>query len=211
MGLWGIIRYFSCTNWYPYTDDLLKLEACTSRKGENLLQKLSKSSITTPLVWRRWSQALENHPDKAFRDYIVSGLKEGFRIGFKGRKCRPAKTNMKSALEQPQVVSKYLWDKCATGRVVGPLAVNKFRDTDLIISRFGVIPKGSNGKWQMIMDLSFSEGSSVNYGIEADIRSLYYAKVEEATEELVKQGHNSWMAKVDIKSAYRTVPVHPQD
>ena len=36
-------------------------------------------------------------------------------------------------------------------------------------------------------------------------------RVEEATEDLVKQGHNSWMAKVDVKSAYRIVPVHPQD
>ena len=35
----------------------------------------------------------------------------------------------------------------------------------------------------MIVDLSFPEGSSVNDGIEADISSLHYAKVEEATEE----------------------------
>lgn len=42
----------------------------------------------------------------------------------------------------------------------------------------------------MIVDLSFQEGSSDNNGIESDICSLHYAKVEEATEELVKQGHN---------------------
>ena len=89
---------------------------------------------------------MEHHPDKAFRDYIVSGLREGFRIGFKGHECRPAKTNIKSPLEQPQVVLKYLRDECATRRVVGPLAVNKFRNTDLMISHFGVIPKGSIGK-----------------------------------------------------------------
>ena len=61
------------------------------------------------------------------------------------------------------------------------------------------------------MDLSFPKESSVNNGIESDICSLHYAKVEEATKELVKQGHNLWMAKVDIKNIYQTVPVHPQD
>ena len=80
-----------------------------------------------------------------------------------------------------------------------------------MISHCGVIPKGLTGKWQMIVNLSFPEGSSVNDGIKADICSLHYAKVEEATEELVKQGRNSWMAKVDVKSAYRIVPVHLQD
>ena len=111
----------------------------------------------TPLVWRRWSLALEDHPDKEFRDYIVTGLREGFRIGFKGLECHPAKTNMKSAMEQSQVVSKYLQEECALGRVIGPLTVNDFKDTDLMISRFGVIPKGSTGKWRMIVDLSFPE------------------------------------------------------
>ena len=119
-------------------------------------------------------------------------------------------TNVKSALEQPQIVLKYVRDEYATRSVVGPLAVNKFRDTDLMISCFGVIPKGSTGKWRMIVDLSFPEGSSVNDGIEADICSLHYAKVEEVTEGLVKQGRNSWMTKVDIKSAYWTVLVHPR-
>ena len=176
-----------------------------------MLQKLSNTKITTPLVWRNWCQALEHHPDKAFQEYIITGLQEGFRIGFKGAECHRAKTNMKSATDQPHVVSKYLEEECSLGRVIGPLAFEDFKDTHLMISRFGVIPKGSTGKWRMILDLSFQEGSSVNDGIEAGLCSLHYAKVEEATEELVKQGRNSWMAKIDIKCAYRAVPVHPQD
>ena len=63
----------------------------------------------------------------------------------------------------------------------------------------------------MIVDLLFLEGGSINDGVDPEIRSLHYAKVEEASKELVKQGHGSRMGKVDIKSAYRTVPVYPQD
>ena len=140
------------TDQYPYTEDLQRLEACTSNKGKNLLQKLPKNSITTPLVWRRRIQAQEHHPDRVFRDHIITGLKEGFRIGFKDSKYHPAKTNMRLALEQPHTVSSYLQEECATGRVIGPLVLNDFIDTDMMINHFGVIPKGSTGKWQLILD-----------------------------------------------------------
>ena len=61
------------------------------------------------------------------------------------------------------------------------------------------------------MGLSFPEGGSVDDGINSEICSLHYVKVEDVAVELVKHGHGAAMAKVDIRSAYRTVPVHPQD
>ena len=88
---------------------------------------------------------MEHHPDRTFRDYIVTGLKEGLRIGFKDFKYCPEKTNMRSALEQPHTVLRYLQEKCATGRVIGPSAINDFKDIDLMINHFGVIPKVCRG------------------------------------------------------------------
>ena len=38
-----------------------------------------------------------------------------------------------------------------------------------------------------------------------------YCGVEDAAREVMKQGRNTVLAKVDIKSAYRVVPVHPDD
>ena len=80
--------------------------------------------------------------------------------------------------------------RVCNGKGYRPSRSQDFRDADMMISRFGVIPKGLTGKWWMIVDLLFPEGSSMNDGVEADICSLHYAKVEEATEELVKQGRN---------------------
>ena len=34
--------------------------------------------------------------------------------------------------------------------------------------------------------------------------------MEDAAREVAKQGHNAWMAKIDIKQAYRNVPINPQ-
>ena len=55
------------------------------------------------------------------------------------------KVNMKSALEQLQVVPKYLHDECATGRVIGLLAENGFWEGGLMINGFGVISKDEQG------------------------------------------------------------------
>ena len=90
------------TDQYPYTEDLQRLEASSSNKGKSLaVTELPKNSITTQLLWRRWSQALKHHPNKAFRDYIVTGLKEGFKFGYKDSEYRPAKTNIDQHWSSP--------------------------------------------------------------------------------------------------------------
>ena len=176
-----------------------------------LLQRLPKTSIMTPLDWRKWSQALSLYPDETFKEYIISGLKQGFRIGLKGSRCCSAVGNMKSAMEQPQVVSEYLQRECAAGRILGPFTVDELSMSDMVVSRFGVIPKSSPENWRLIVDLSFPEWVSENDGIDPGVCSLQYSRVEDATEEVLKEGPGSFMVKIDIKSAYRTVPVHPQD
>lgn len=55
----------------------------------------------------------------------------------------------------------------------------------------------------MIIDLSFPHGEAVNDGVDEALSSLTYVGVQE--------GVRSMAAKVDIKSAYQNVPVHPED
>ena len=115
---------------------------------------------------------------------------------------------MKSPMEQPQVVSEYLQWECAAGRVLGPFMVDELSMSDMVVSHFGVIPKSSAGNWHLIVDLSYTERVS---GVDSGVCSLQYSRVGVATEKVLKQGPGLFMAKIDIKSAYRTVPVHPQD
>ena len=117
---------------------------------------------------------------------------------------------MRSATERAEVVSGYLKEECASGRVLG-LFRKELLGTALMINRIGVIPKGFTGKWRLIVDLSFPEGNSINDGIDPNICSLHYTRVEDTARELVRQGRGSFMVKVDIRSAYWTVPVNPQD
>ena len=56
-------------------------------------------------------------------EYVLQGFREGFRIGFAHERqtCTPAKRNMKSALDNQQVVDQYLTKEVELGRVVGPI------------------------------------------------------------------------------------------
>ena len=81
----------------------------------------------------------------------------------------------------------------------------------LHISRFGIIPKKATNKWRLICDLSSPEGYSINDGISEELSSLSYVSVDDAADRILALGQGSMLAKVDIRSAYRIIPVHPDD
>ena len=61
------------------------------------------------------------------------------------------------------------------------------------------------------MDLSSPAGSSVNDGIDPSLCSLTYITVDMMAEKVAQLGRGTNLGKVDIKSAYRIVPVNPED
>ena len=63
----------------------------------------------------------------------------------------------------------------------------------------------------MITDLSCPRSSSVNDGISPDLCSLRYASVDDTISIVRRLGSNTLLIKLDIKDAYRMVPVHPAD
>ena len=80
------------------------------------------------------------------------------------------------------------------------------------INRFGVIPKKHQpGKWRLITDLSFPEGASMNDAIDPSLCSLTYVTVDTVAAAATSLGRHSLLAKIDVKSAYQLIPVHPSD
>ena len=118
---------------------------------------------------------------------------------------------MGSAREHPSVVTEYLAKELSLCRMLGPF--NPESQTPPVhINRFGVIPKGHNtGKWRLVTDLSFPDGHSINDGIDRDLCSLTYSTIDEVADLVARLGQGTLLAKVDIESAYRLIPVHPLD
>ena len=155
---------------------------------------------------------MREHPDELYAKYILCGLREGFRIGAnRNRRVRPALHNLPSAREHPQVVADYLNSEAKLGRMLGPFRPGTPDCPEVLINRVGVVPKGHSGKWRLITDLSFPSGYSVNDAIDPDLCSLTYTTVEKVARRVMQLGLGTLMAKVDIESAYRLLPVHAQD
>ena len=168
-------------------------------------------SIVSPLCWPQWQADLLTHPDRAFANFVTTGIREGFRIGYDASRHdrRGAPKNMPSALERREVVSSYLARECAEGRVLGPFEEHSL--PQLHVNRIGVVPKHAPGEWRLIVDLSYPEGHSVNDGVAKDWCSLSYISVDTAARAVAQKGQRAQLAKIDIKSAYRMLPVHPDD
>ena len=152
--------------------------------------------------------------DRTLAEVIIQGIASGFRVGFDtSRVTLKAKgSNMQSAAKHEEVVSAYLADEMEAGRVVLAGTPQEAQAMGIHCSPFGVIPKRSTpGKFRLIVNLSAPEGSSVNDGIRKELASLSYVSVDEVAEAVGEMGRGTLMAKMDIRQAYRHIPVHPQD
>ena len=170
--------------------------------------------LQTPLKIAERERSLRQHPDRNFCDYLLCGLTEGFKIGlrymYNSCSCHGARSNMKSATENQTVIYDYLAGEVEAGRMIGPLEHQSMPAVH--INHFGVISKNHQpGRWRLIVDLSLPSGFSVNDGIEPVLCSLKYTSVDEAVKVILSLGQWAKMAKVDIESAYRVIPVYPTD
>ena len=131
-------------------------------------------------------------------------------IGYKGPIGPNEAKNLPSALQHPLIIDAELAKECAAGHILGPFQSRPL--TNLHCSGIGVVPK-KNNKWRMIMHLSAPAGNSINDHnvISRDEFSLHYSSVDDAVKLLVSLGRGASMAKVDLKSAFRMVPVRKED
>ena len=115
--------------------------------------------------------------------------------------------NLKSAKAFPAVVREKLAMEVAAGRVAGPFDFWPFQD--LMVSPVGVVPKKTPGEFRMIHHLSWPEGASVNDFISREDARVQFASVDSAMFLLREFGLGAELAKCDIQSAFRLLPVHP--
>ena len=118
---------------------------------------------------------------------------------------------MLSAVQHPKEVNDYLKEELAMNRLVQfpkPVA----DQLGAHCSPIEVIPKKHKpNKWRLIVDLSSPNGASVNDGINKEMCSLSYTSVDAVVEKILDLGKGTLLAKLDVKQAYRMIPVHLQD
>ena len=141
----------------------------------------------------------------------MKGIEWGFKVGVDPTaNFISATKNMQSAAINPQVVKEYIQKEVESGNIIGPFP--KTLAPAVHINHIGVIPKKYQpGRWRLITDLPFPEKSSINDAIDSQLCSLSYITVEQVATHAISMGRGSLLAKIDIKAAYRLVPVSPSD
>lgn len=162
----------------------------------------------TPVKADRLEGLLNGYPFP-LKDYLLRGFNFGFRVHFEGERRVFAPPNLKSALAQPDIVRDKLNKEITAGRIAGPFHNPPF--PDMFCSPLGIVPKKNPSEFRLIHHLSFPRGFSVNDFIPSEFSSVSYATINDAISALKRTGKGCFMAKTDIKSAFRIIPVHPDD
>ena len=162
----------------------------------------------TPLRRSHFEAELQHHPNKAWVSRLLQGIEHGVDIGYVGPREPTDARNLLSARTHPEVIEAELHKEVLAGRIRGPFQQQPL--PNLRCSGLGVVPKKGN-RWRMIQHLSAPAGSSVNDCIPRDAFSLHYSSVDDAVRLLLTTGPGALMAKADLKSAFRMIPVRRQD
>ena len=133
----------------------------------------------------------------------------GFPLHFQGHRSFVIPNNLTSALENPTIVDKKLGQELAADRIAGPFTSPPFQS--FCVSPLGLIPKKISGDFRLIHHLSFPKGMSINDGIASENTHVQYARVSDAIKLIKRAGPGCYLAKTDIKSAFRIIPIHPND
>ena len=113
--------------------------------------------------------------------------------------------NHSSSQENPDVMLSYIHSKCSAGRLLGPRPPS----SAVHVTPIGLVPKNDQpGAWRMIVDLSHPQGYRA---ILYTLCSPQYPSIDDAVAVILSLGRYTQLVKIDLKSAYRVLPVHPMD
>lgn len=152
-------------------------------------------------VWQR-ELADDDHPD---REFLLHGISEGFRITSGDVQTIPTveMSNYKSATNE-------LARQKVENQIISELESGHYRISSTkprVISALGAVPKKDSSEMRIIHDCSQPQGNAVNdFAVQEEKQK--YQTLDDALS-LIKPGY--FMAKIDLKQAYRSVQVHESD
>ncbi len=163
----------------------------------------------SPINVQALANKLKLYPDRNAAKILLDGFTFGFRLAYKGERSQRDSDNLKSISNLHDRALEKLEKEIKLGRMAGPFGSRPL--SRLIVSPIGLVPKSQPGKYRLIQHLSFPHGSSINDGIDREMCTVKYNSFDVAITHAVGAGKGALMAKTDIESAFRLLPVHPHD
>lgn len=166
--------------------------------------------ISTSLHAAAWYQMLQRYPDRQWAYRLVHDIIYGVDIGFVG--CRNRTVQSKNFLEDPlheTAIEEDINKDLHNGRIIGPYLISKMPWKYFHSSPIMTVVKKGSGKVRVVHHLSYPRGNSINTYTKDWLCVL--SRFAQATKMVCSIGRSCHMAKMDIKSAYRLIPIRPAD
>jgi len=151
---------------------------------------------------------LDSYPNREEAEYLKNGFTNGFPLGYSGPRESFECKNLKSVFGHESIVRKKLLAEVEAGRMSGPFKYKPL--SNLRVSPIGLVPKRTGG-FRLITHMSFPYLESVNDYIDPDYTKVKYSDFDNAVRMLRRLGTGTWMAKMDLKNAFRLLPCSPDD
>jgi len=141
---------------------------------------------------------------------LLKGLSKGVRVGRPPAISVIESRNWPSSLELFKQVSEVIDNDLTHGRLYGPFVTPPY--VNYIVSPLGAFLKRNSTKARVIHDLSYPAVGSVNSEIDPEDFSLQYSSIDDAVA-LCNSLHPvvPMLAKVDLKDAFKHIPIDPRD
>lgn len=189
--------------------EAVQAPACPDQQCQFQGSNLDISSLApTPINIKALSKYLKLYPNKEVANELLTGFSSGFRLGYTGPRVPTSCKNLISVQENPEIAFTKIMKEVEMGRIAGPFSSPPLQN--LRLSPIGLVPK-KDSSWRLIQHLSYPQGVSVNDFIDKQLCSVSYTPFDKVIESIVLLGRNCECGKIDIKSAFRLLPVHPED
>lgn len=176
---------------------------------ETTLRNFDVTSIApTPINTAVLCKYLDSYPSQD-AGILRDGFSKGFSIHYSGPREARECGNLKSVADHPSIVQKKLSKEIEAGRMAGPFDTKPFKN--LIVSPIGIVPKKSKNEFRLIHHLSYPEGASINSNIDRKFCSVNYTSFDEAVHLIQDLGKHCKLFKMDLKNAFRLLPIAPED
>ena len=153
---------------------------------------------------------LADYPVTADAELLLNGFTYGFCMGYAGPRLPRDSLCLASALERPVVVLKKLDSEIALCRIAGPFFERPFLNPQCSPIGLVHVPKWEPNSFCLIQHLSFPACNFINSHINRDLCTVHYASLDAAVVLARIAGHGAWLAKADVKSAFRLLPIAPR-
>ena len=161
-----------------------------------------------------WRRLLNDYPDAQICDFLEFGWPINY-VSNDAPRGVAFNYNHRSASQCATHVDAFIATDIRIHALIGPFNKQPFKEP-LVCSPLQIVAKDNNSKKRLVVDLSFPPHYSVNLGISNQVFldqpiDLHYPSVHTLAKYVRIKGRGCLMFKTDLKSAYKQIPIQPND